>query len=228
MILVSHFSHRFANSLSNNPASVLATLILLSFTRILHRLVTVLCVTYVEYPTYNMQNGMHDYTMPILSISVTNTFHSSWLQWLIFLFLTLSFFSLVVSGYKSYHTCFVLLLLVALNPQQDPSANLLAIVVTTASLVAWAWVMGGVYRNWHLNLINLVGATYHVKFSQGNPLAVGYTSVSIAFATLIRILVFQLASVVDSIHYLKWKSISEIKLKQTQCLFLASWCQIGW
>ena len=98
---------------------------------------------------------------------------------------------------------FVLLLLVALNPKQDPSANLLAIVVTTASLVAWAWVMGGVYRNWHFNLLNLVGATYHVKFSQGNPIAVGYTSVSIAFATLIGILVFQLASVVDSIHYLK-------------------------
>ena len=32
----------------------------------------------------------------------------------------------------------------ALNPQQDPSVNLLAILVGTGILVAWAWVSGGV------------------------------------------------------------------------------------
>ena len=35
IILVSHFSHRFANLLGDNPVSVLATLILLSYTKIL-------------------------------------------------------------------------------------------------------------------------------------------------------------------------------------------------
>ena len=120
---------------------------------------------------------------------------------------------------------FVLLLVVALNPQQDPSVNLLAIVVTTASVVAWAWVSGGVYRNWcldalecsfALNLIILVGATYHVKFSQGNQLAVGYTSVSIALTTFIGILVFQLASVMGIIHCLKRKCTTLTKAIRNQ------------
>ena len=81
-------------------------------------------------------------------------------------------------------------------------------------LVAWAWVSGGVYRNWcldalecsfALNLIILVGTTYHVKFSQRNQLAVGYTSVSLALATFIGILVFQLANAFGITRYLKMK-----------------------
>ena len=40
MILVSHFSRRFANLLGNNPVSVLATLILLSYTKILRTFAT--------------------------------------------------------------------------------------------------------------------------------------------------------------------------------------------
>ena len=39
MILVSHFSHKFARLLGNNPVSVLATLILLSYTKILRTLI---------------------------------------------------------------------------------------------------------------------------------------------------------------------------------------------
>ena len=48
MILVSHFSQRFARLLGNNPVSVLATLILLSYTKILHTLIAVLYVTFLE------------------------------------------------------------------------------------------------------------------------------------------------------------------------------------
>ena len=50
MILVSHYSHRFANLLGNNPVSVLATLILLSYAKILHTLITVVSFTNFEYP----------------------------------------------------------------------------------------------------------------------------------------------------------------------------------
>ena len=41
MIIVSHYSQRFAKLLSNNPVSVLATLILLSYTKILCTLIAV-------------------------------------------------------------------------------------------------------------------------------------------------------------------------------------------
>ena len=60
IIVVSHFSHRFANLLGNNPVSVLATLILLSYTKILRTLIMVLYVTYLEYPTYNRMVWLYD------------------------------------------------------------------------------------------------------------------------------------------------------------------------
>ena len=56
-----------------------------------------------------------------------------------------------------------------------------------------------------LNLIMLTAATYHVNLSGGNQLAAGYTSVSIAFATFIAILVIQLANVTGTTQYLKRK-----------------------
>ena len=261
MILVSNYSHRFAKLLGNNPVSVLATLILLSYTKILRTLIAVFYITYLEYPTYNkgvwLCNANIDYLsgkhIPLFLVAVV-----------VFLFLFLPYTLLLLFGqwlqavshlklfswvnsarlkpfldsyhapYKAKHRYwpglllvlrFVLLLVVALNPQQDPSVNLLAIVVTTASLVAWAWVSGGVYRNWcldalecsfALNLIILVGATYHVKLSQGNQIAVGYTSVFIALATFIGILVFQLASVMGIIHYLKKKCIALTKAIRNQ------------
>ena len=60
MILVSHFSHRFANLLGNNPVPVLATLILLSYTKILCTLITVIYFIFFEYPTYHRVVWLHD------------------------------------------------------------------------------------------------------------------------------------------------------------------------
>ena len=71
----------------------------------------------------------------------------------------------------------VLLIVFAFNCQQDPSVNLLAILVGTGILHLWAWVSGGVYKNWcldalegsfMLNLIVLAAATYHVNHSRGD------------------------------------------------------------
>ena len=42
---------------------------------------------------------------------------------------------------------FVLLLVFVINPWEDPSINLLAILVLTGILHLWAWVSGGVYKN---------------------------------------------------------------------------------
>ena len=59
-ILVSNFSRRFAKFLGNNPVSVLATLILLSYTKILRTLIAVLYVTFLEYPNYNRRVWLYD------------------------------------------------------------------------------------------------------------------------------------------------------------------------
>ena len=237
MILVSHFSHRFAKLLGNNPISVLATLILLSYTKILRTLITAIHIIYLEYPTYNRGVWLLDANIDYLVGKHIPLFIVALLV-LLFLFLPytllllfgqwlqaishLRLFSWVNSArlkpfidayhapYKAKHRYwpglllmlrFVLLLVFALNPQQDPSINLLAILVGTGILVAWAWVSGGVYRNWcldalecsfALNLIILVGATFYVNPSGGNQLAVGYTSVSIALATFICILTYHI------------------------------------
>ena len=53
MIVVSRYSHKFAKLLGHNPVSVLATLVLLSYTKILRTLINVIYITYLEYPTYN-------------------------------------------------------------------------------------------------------------------------------------------------------------------------------
>ena len=69
---------------------------------------------------------------------------------------------------------FVLFLIFALNPQQDPNTNLLAILVGTGILQMWAWIGGGIYRNWcldaleglfALNLIILAAAIMYMNVS---------------------------------------------------------------
>ena len=118
---------------------------------------------------------------------------------------------------------FVLLLVFAINPQQDPSINLLAILVGTGILHLWAWVSGGVYKNWcldalegsfALNLIVLAAATYHVQLSGGNQLTVGYTSVSIAFATFLGILTYHIFQQVR--HTKLWKMRPKLKKLNTK------------
>ena len=250
--LVSHFSHRFANLLGNNPVSVLATLILLSYTKILRTLIAVFYITYLEYPTYNRTVWLYDANIDCLSSKYIPLFI---VAVLFFLFLFFPYTLLLLFGqwlqaishlrlfswvnsarlkpfmdsyhapYKAKHRYwpglllvlrFLLLLVFALNPQQHSSVNLLVILVGAGILQLWAWVSGGVYRNWcldalegsfALNLIILVGATFYVNRSREHQLLVGYTSISIAFVTFIGILVFQLSNVTGIAQYLKRKCI---------------------
>ena len=259
MILVSHFSRRFANLLGNNPVSILATLILLSYTKILHTLIAVFYITYLEYPTYNRMVWLYDANIDYLKGKHIPLFLAAVL---IFFFLFLPYTLLLLFGqwlqtishlrlfswvnsarlkpfmdsyhapYKAKHRYWpglllvvrlVLLLVFAMNPQQDPSVNLLAIFVGTGILVVWTWVSGVVYKNWclnalegsfALNLIILTASTLYTMYTscskrsqlvKGNTLAVGYTSVSIALATFIGILGFQLGNVTGITQYLKRK-----------------------
>ena len=67
IVQVSHYSQRFARLLGKNPVSVLATLILLSYTKILRTLIAVLYVTYLEYPTYNRMVWLYAANIDYLS-----------------------------------------------------------------------------------------------------------------------------------------------------------------
>ena len=236
IIVASNFSQKFAKLLGNNPVSVLATLILLSYTKILRTLIAVIHVTYLEYPTYNRRVWLFDANIDYLVGKHIPLFLVAVLV-LLFLFLPYTLLLLfgqwlqAISHFKlfswvnsarikpfmdSYHAPYkakhrywpglllilrlVLFLAFSLNSQQDTS-NLLAIIVGTATLQFWAWGSAGVYRNcclnvlegsFALNLIILAAATYHVNQSGGNQLAVGYTSVSIAFVTFIGIFAYHI------------------------------------
>ena len=95
MILISHFSHRFANLLGNNPVSVLATLILLSYAKILHTLIGVFYITYLEYPTYNRMVWLYDANIDYLSGKHIPLFI---VAVLVFLFLFLPYTPLLLFG----------------------------------------------------------------------------------------------------------------------------------
>ena len=99
---------------------------------------------------------------------------------------------------------FVLLLAIvfAFNRQRNPNVNILAILVGSGLLTIWAWITGGVCNNWCLDALegsffilvlapcSYIDVTYVKDQHEGNQLAVGYTSVSTAFATFIGILVY--------------------------------------
>ena len=256
VILISHYSQMFANLLGSNPVSVLSTLILLSYAKILRTLIAVFYITYLEYPENSRRVWLYDASIdylvgkhiPLFLVALLVFFFlflpytlvllcSQWLQAVSHLRL----FSWVNSArlkpfldsyhapYKAKHRYwpglllvlrFILLLVFALNPQQDSNINLLAIVVGAGILQLWAWVSGGVYKAWcldalegsfTLNLTILGAATYYIKLTEGNKLAVGYTSVTVALLTFTGIVVYHLLHQLT--HTKLWKKLPKLTLK---------------
>ena len=257
VIVVSNCSRRFANLLGNNPVPILATLILLSYSKILRTLVAAINFTYLEYPDKQIKVWLHDANIdylvgkhiPLFIVAV-----------LVFLFLFLPYTLLLVFGqwlqaishlrlfswinrlkpfmdsyhapYKAKHRYWPGLLLVLriilllafaieFNPQQNrTSINLLSILVVAGFLQLWAWISGGVYRNWCLdalegsfilNLTILASATYYVNRSEGDQLAAGRTSVSIALVTFIGILTYHIFQQMRQTKL--WKKVPKLNLK---------------
>ena len=97
----------------------------------------------------------------------------------------------------------VLFLLFALNSLGDPSINLLAIGSVTAVLpIVYALLGNRVYKNWYLNTLELsfivnlcilALATLYIRSTGGNQNAVTFTSVSVAFATFVGIVIYHSA-----------------------------------
>ena len=95
IILASNFSRKFTKLLGNNPVSVLATLILLSYTKILCNLIAALYITYLEYPTCNRGVWLYDANIDYLSIKHIPLFV---LTILVFLFLFVPYTILLLFG----------------------------------------------------------------------------------------------------------------------------------
>ena len=212
MILISHLSPKFADMLGSNPVPVLATLIFLSYANILRTLITAVSFTYLEYPNIVwMYDANIEYAskerIPLLLVVL-----------LVFFFLFLPYTLLLLFGQWLQAISHLRLFswVNRLKPFMDSyhapykaKHRYWPGLLGAGILQLWAWVSGGVYKNWCLdalegsfvlNLIILVGATYHVKLTYvkdhaelvENMLAVGYTSVSIALVTFIAILAYHI------------------------------------
>ena len=87
-----------------------------------------------------------------------------------------------------------LLLVFAVNVLGDNSESLLAISAASFGLLVWPWMIGSVYKNWHLSALNasylfnlgiLAVATNYVQQAHGNQTLVICISASVAFATFV-------------------------------------------
>ena len=103
------------------------------------------------------------------------------------------------------HTMLMFLTL-GFNPKSDPSVTLLLVILTVLVLHSWAWLVGGVYKNWWLEVLEssfilnlgvLVAVTNKMELEKarlsvllklgGRNQTTAYVSLSITFVTTIGI-----------------------------------------
>ena len=114
----------------------------------------------------------------------------------------------------------VLFLIFSMNIHGSSDINLLAIILTVLLLFMHAILVGSVYKTWHLNIIEysfflnlgiLSSATLYTTVSGRGQTAVAYTSVSIAFALFIIIVVFHILTKLKSSQHYNWISVNVIR-----------------
>ena len=109
-----------------------------------------------------------------------------------------------------------LFLLFAFNALGDPGVNLLAISsVTVILLIVYALLGNRIYKTWYLNVLELsfivnlcvlAIATFYIRSTGGNQNAVTFTSISVAFATFIGIVIYHSAQQIKDTPQL-WRKL---------------------
>ena len=109
-----------------------------------------------------------------------------------------------------------LFLLFAFNALGDPSVNLLAIgCATVILLIVYALLGNRIYKTWYLNALELsfianlcvlAIATFYIRSTGGNQNTVTFTSISVAFATFIGIVIYHSAQQIKDTPQL-WRKL---------------------
>lgn len=238
IIIVSHYSIRISRLLGKNPVAVLATVIFLSYTKIVRNILVIYSYATVEYPNQllirvwlfdgnvNYLQGQH---IGLFAFAV-----------LITTFLLLPFTLLLISAQlmmksqrisslpaflkvkpfiDAYHAPYkpsqrywtglflflrcIILLTFALNALGDSSINLLVITTVCLGVCTLSWIVGGVYTNAHLEVIEAIlilnlgvfaAATYHVQLTGGNQAAVANVSITVALLVFLWIVISRIAN----------------------------------
>ena len=129
----------------------------------------------------------------------------------------------------------IMFLALGFNPNSDPSITLLLVILTALVIHSWAWIVGGVYKNWWLEVLEsffilnlgvLAAATYKIQLERarlgvslelgGRKPTAAYVSLSIAFVTTIGIFAYH---VYLQIHDTQpWKNCSQSISKKAKGL----------
>ena len=244
IVVVTRYSQRAARIIGNtNPVSVLATLFLLSYTKLLRTVIAVFSLTTLEYPDKTVAVWVHDGNIGYLDTTDAKHISLFLASLLVVLFLFLPYTLVLIFGqciqarsnhkmlwwanntrfrsfldayhapYKNSHRYWIGLLLMVrfvlfiisaisdISSPQDPSVNLLVIVITTLALSLLAWNTDGIYENWYLNVLEssfifnlsiLAATTLYVKAAGGNQAAVVCSSVGFAFTTFFGIVCYHI------------------------------------
>ena len=234
IIVVAYYSSTGARFFGSNSVQVLATLFLLSYTKLLRTIITAISFTFLDYPdhcrkTVWLYDGNIQYLSPAhtpLFLVALIVFILLWLPYTVVLLLVQYFrkkthhrilywftklkplFDAYLGPFKDKHCYWVgvlllvriiLLIISAVNPNNAPKLNLLAIGGTTLVLLAYTATAGKVYRKKYVSfiensfLLNLgalaIGTLYTGVNGQGHT-AVVHTLVGIAFLQFVGITIF--------------------------------------
>ena len=239
IITISHYSIRISTILSNSTIEVLATLILLSYAKLLRTFIAALLYTLLDYPNHvqiavwlsdgNIRYLSNKHT-PLFIVALVCLvflflpytaflFFGQWLRaksgWRIFYWVNdyrvLPFLDAYHAPYSNKHRYWtglmlllrcVLFLIFAFNTHEDPNINLLCIACSTTILHILHALSGNrIYKTWFLtilelsfntNLCILAIATLYTStnLATSNQNAVSFTSISIALATFIGIVIY--------------------------------------
>ena len=222
--------------IGTNAVKVLATLFLLSFTKLQRTVIAILSFTYITLPNGSrkyvwLYDGNVDYGegkhIPLLVVAVA-VFLILAIPYVLVLLLIQCLRSVsshqvcswvhrlkplldaYTGPYKSenpFWTGFLLLvrsalfLVFAFNYVDEPSLNLMAIVIASLLVLMLAWTLGGVYKkrpldivesSFILNLGAFAAATLYIKFQQTNQAAAFYISTGVAFTVSTGIVIYHL------------------------------------
>ena len=244
IILLSRRYQIATRLIGKNAVKVLATLLLLSYTKLLRTIITVLSFTYIIYPDNSTRyvwlydgnidylKGKHIYLFAaaavfllflVLPYTLVLVFVQS-LQaksgWRVFSWVNKlkPLFDAYTGPYQDkyrFWTGFlllvrnILLLVFAFNTLGDPSLNLLVITLASLSLTVLFGVFHPVYKKRYCNILELsfylnLGAvsvaTLYVRATNGNQVAVIYTSTSIALSTFAGTVLFHVYQCANCHH----------------------------
>ena len=248
IIAASHYSTIASKLSGNNAVQVLATLFLLSYSKLLRIVIMIFSTTELVYPDNSkhwvwLYDGNVDYLkgqhvplflaglfiLIVLTIPYTAMLFS--IQWLlrcssykVFFWVQKlhPLFDAYTGPYKIKHRYWTGLLLLiracliltfSVNTLGDPTINLLAIFVVAFCLLAYLSMIGGIYKQWWLNLIEisfitnlgiLSGAVgLYQNVTTGPVSKITQTSVIIAIIIFVTIVLYHLVMAILKIRVLK-------------------------